>query len=375
MKKYRKHIASAFGVECNVFDVLRKEFDAPENMFCANCPAGCDFKNTHLYGCYEAVRWDNKYIYYCPCGYIFIAVPIIDERGVLNSGIITGPIMMGEAEDFEDAPEIPNFTTGRVNDITEIISALFVPEGAKKAKVPSTEDFLNTIYKELELLPKDKNYPMRLEKELQEAIVRRDGKSARELLNKLLGQIFFYSNGDFAVIKARAMELVVLLSRSAIDGGANAQQIFNLNGTILQEAEAFENIEKLSIWLSGAVNRFMSYMFEFNDIKHADTIYKVTAYIKNNYMKKLSLDEIADYVFLSKTYLSKIFNREMNMTLSAYINKVRVEKSKILLRDSSMSIAEVAVLVGYEDQSYFTKMFKSITGISPGVYKEKYSKI
>ena len=39
-----------------------------------------------------------------------------------------------------------------------------------------------------------------------------------------------------------------------------------------------------------------------------------------------------------------------------------------------MSIAEVAVLVGYEDQSYFTKMFKSITGISPGVYKEKYTK-
>ena len=143
VKKYQKHIASAFGVECNVFDVLRREFDCPENMFCSKCRIGCDFKNTHLYGCYEAVRWDNKYIYYCPCGYIFIAVPIIDERGVLNSGVITGPIMMGEAEDFEEAPGIPNFPTGRVNDITEIITALFVPEDAKNS--PSTEDFLNTI--------------------------------------------------------------------------------------------------------------------------------------------------------------------------------------------------------------------------------------
>ncbi len=65
----------------------------------------------------------------------------------------------------------------------------------------------------------------------------------------------------------------------------------------------------------------------------------------------------------------------MKITLSEYINKTRIEKSTRLLLDSSLSIVDVANLVGYEDQSYFTKVFKSIMGVSPGKYKEKHGKV
>lgn len=373
--KYRKHISSAFDVDCNSFDLSLKQFEDSSSLFCLNCPFQCDYATTHLYGCYESVRWDNKYIYYCPCGYIFIAVPVFDEQSVFRTGIITGPILMGDISDFTNPPDLPNYSTTKVNDITNLISAVFAPIHSNTDSREHTGDFLNTIYKELDFISSDKNYPIELEKKLQKAIVNRDSVYARELLNKLLGQIFFYSDGNLKIIKARVTELIALLSRSAIEGGADIAQIFNLNNNYINEIESFDTLEKLSIWLSGIISRFVSYVFEFNKVKHADVIYKITAYIKNNYMKKISLSDISEHVYLSKMYVSKIFKEEMKITLSEYINKTRIEKSKILLLESALSIADVANLVGYEDQSYFTKIFKNLTGISPGKYKEKHGKV
>ena len=375
IKKYQKHISSAFDIDCNLFDLTSKSFQNPSSVYCYHCPTQCDFANTHMYGCYECIRWDNKYIYYCPCGYIFIAVPIFDEELILRTGVITGPILMGELEDFPDAPDLPNYSTKKVNDITNLISAIFVPQFGKNVSSDSTEDFLNTIYKELSFLTPDLSYPLELEKDLQKSIADHDKMQSRELLNKLLGQIFFYSNGDLKTIKSRVIELISLLSRSAIDAGADIHQILIQNTNYIAEIESFQSLEKLSIWLSDIISRFVNYVFEFNTVKHADVIYKITAYIKTNYMNKITLTDISKHVFLSKMYVSKIFREEMKITISEYINKTRIERSTALLLDSSLSIVDVANLVGYEDQSYFTKVFKSIMGVSPGKYKEKHGKV
>jgi len=371
--KYQNHIRSLFDVECNVFNVASKMFYEPCSLFCTNCPQKCDFNKTHLYGCYESVRWDNKYIYYCPCGYIFIAVPVYDEYSVLTEGVITGPLIMGNPEDFDNEYSLPNYSTKQVNDIAELVSAVFDPKIKARTNEYSTDEFLNTVYEELEVSSFD-SYPIELEKELRQSIKDRNKEHSTELLNKLLGKIFFHSNGDFTVIKTRVLELIVLLSRSAIEGGADVHQILNLNNNYITEVENFKSLEELSVWLSDIINRFVSYVFEFADIKHADTIYKVTAFVKNNYMKKISLDDIAEHVFMSKTYVSKIFKEEMGISLSSYINETRIEKSMQLLADDSVSIADVANLVGFDGQSYFTKIFKSITGVSPGTYRERRGK-
>lgn len=371
IKKYRKHIASLFGVECNLLDVRLKTF-GDGDMFCKSCPVGCNFVNTHLYGCYESVRWDNKYIYYCPGGYIFIAVPVMEDVDIVNEAIITGPLLMGDIDDIEKPSGLVHFETSKVNDLAELISGIFSPEIKSVSRGEPREDFLNSMYKELEAFNDYKNYPIGLEQELEESIKEGNSARAKEIINKLLGQIFFHSNGDFEIIKARVLELIVLLSRSAIEGGAETEQIFNLNNSYIKEIENIESLDRLNTWLVGVMNRFISYVFEFNDVKHADVIFKITAYVKNNYMKKITLDDIADNVYLSRTYISRIFREEMKVTLTKYINKIRIDKSKQLLLDSSLTLADVANLTGFDDQSYYSKTFRSITGMSPGKYREKH---
>lgn len=94
-------------------------------------------------------------------------------------------------------------------------------------------------------------------------------------------------------------------------------------------------------------------------------------YVKANFHRKISLDDVARTVYLSRSYLSSIFKEETGQSLFSYINKVRVEKSKLYLRDSGVALVDVAALCGFEDQSYFTKVFKKETGMSPKKYRDR----
>jgi two-component system, response regulator YesN len=65
----------------------------------------------------------------------------------------------------------------------------------------------------------------------------------------------------------------------------------------------------------------------------------------------------------------------MGCRFTAYLNQVRIGKSKLLLKGSALPIVDIAGLVGYEDQSYFTKVFKRVTGVSPGRYRESGGRV
>jgi YesN/AraC family two-component response regulator len=105
------------------------------------------------------------------------------------------------------------------------------------------------------------------------------------------------------------------------------------------------------------------------DVKHADVIFKVIDLIKSSYMKKLTLEEAARSVYLSPAYFSRVFKLETGTNFTSYLNNVRIEESKKLLRNERINLADIAGMVGYEDQSYFSKVFKKLTGMSPLKYR------
>jgi AraC-like DNA-binding protein len=106
-------------------------------------------------------------------------------------------------------------------------------------------------------------------------------------------------------------------------------------------------------------------------IKHMDVLSKAVAYIKQNYMYKIKLQDIADHVFFSPTYFAKVFRDKMGLTPLNYITAMRIEESKRLLRDPKVSIIDIPEMVGFESQSYFTRIFKKNEGITPGEYRRR----
>lgn len=98
-------------------------------------------------------------------------------------------------------------------------------------------------------------------------------------------------------------------------------------------------------------------------------IQEAVQYINANYGRKITLDDIAKHIYLNRTYASYMFKKHMNVNFMDYLEMVRINKAKELLLESNLPITEIAVKVGYASQSYFTKVFKRNTGLSPNIFR------
>jgi len=101
------------------------------------------------------------------------------------------------------------------------------------------------------------------------------------------------------------------------------------------------------------------------------SIVDLAEHLRNHYDNPLSLDEMASRCALNASYLSRSFKKKTGTTIFAYLNRVRIEKACHLLKSSSMTITEIAFSVGYNNISFFNRMFKRAMSLSPGEYRRK----
>ena len=106
-------------------------------------------------------------------------------------------------------------------------------------------------------------------------------------------------------------------------------------------------------------------------VKKEQLIEEIKYYIENNYAKDLTLEKIAHYLYVTPTYISKIFKEETGDTPINYLINVRMSQAKRLLKNTDLSIKQVSTEVGYEDSLYFSKLFKKNIGLSPSHYASK----
>jgi YesN/AraC family two-component response regulator len=207
------------------------------------------------------------------------------------------------------------------------------------------------------------------ERLLLASLRRGDSGEARKTVRDMLNDLSADSGDNFEWFKLKAMEMVVLLSRT----GANAQsneKLLEASGRFMMRLEDSQTAREVTENLCLIVEQMAGNMFFFQGIRHASALRKAERFIWENYTRKISLKEIADVSGLSASYFSSVFNDEMGESLSDYLNHLRVEKASAMLRGTECSINVISAACGFEDQSWFSKIFKSFTGISPGKYRE-----
>lgn len=102
------------------------------------------------------------------------------------------------------------------------------------------------------------------------------------------------------------------------------------------------------------------------------TITAVKRYVEEHFAEKVTLEVVADTVYLNPAYLAALFKKEAGMTFLDYLTGVRIEKAKVLLCDIKLNISQITHAVGYNDSKYFTKLFVKYTGIKPLEYRKLY---
>ena len=401
--------SSACGIPCCLYSAdgkLLYEQGGPVTgcAFCRELSAlsgnNLHCEKVHLYGAYQAERFGGRYIYFCPSGMAYFSSPII-VGGTIVGSMVGGPALIMEIDDYlagDTMPKhhipkeyfprframlstFPQMEPSRLSHMSNLLFAatVFISDSSHTLFLTRNEQSQQQSIHEYSAQLKDQNstavYPVEKERELMSSISQGDKATASRLLNEILGHIFFSTGGKLMVIRTRVMELLVVLSRAAMYGGGDPEQIFGLNFRYLRELDSLSSPEDLAQWLSNILERFTALVFDLVDVKHKDVIYKAIDYMKRSYHSKLTLEDTAAHVNLSPSYFSKIFKEELGCSFNTYLNELRIEKSKSLLLAGSASMVEICELVGFEDQSYFTKVFKKITGVTPGKFKERRGRL
>lgn len=220
-------------------------------------------------------------------------------------------------------------------------------------------------------LPISSLYPLETERELLRRVRLGDKEGAREVLNEILGQILFKNAGQIELVRARILELAVVLSRAAVEAKAELEMVLGLNFKYIKEIGELKTIDELCIWIVKVLERFTEAVYENRNIKKVDIIRKAREFIRTNYKKNITLQDISRAVYLSPYYLSHIFKKETGSTILEYVTKVRIEEAKRLLENTPWSSTRISFEVGYGDQSYFCKVFKKLEGLSISEYRKR----
>ena len=348
----------------------------------------------------QAMRFGGRYIYSCPMGLVFFASAIM-TGGELTGALVAGPVQIMDAEDQLSGSAInfntrdgaillaakkavapaPRWDAAGIQALSRQLfaSAVYLSDNIHALLAAQNDSVRNSAVDDYIAYLKQAEglrvtYPLEKEQELFRAIVRGDRESADNLLNQILGYIYFYAL-DEEEIRIRIEELFVVLIRAAACGGASIDHTLALSRRYLWEIRNIRSQEELTAWLASSLRALTEQVFRSAEVKHSGALEKAIDYMKRRYALKLTLEEVAEYAGYSPTYFSRIFREDTGMTFKEYLNELRIEKSKTLLLTSGMTVTEISSMLGFNDQSYFCKIFKSSTGVTPDKFRKRSRRI
>ena len=126
-----------------------------------------------------------------------------------------------------------------------------------------------------------------------------------------------------------------------------------------------------SLVLVTKISEILKYEYSADTIRLKKNIKKITDYINENIAAPINLDAIANYLYLDKSYICRLFKRETGLTINAYINMLRISMAKKIISEGTLP-RDAYMLCGYNDYSTFYRAFRRYAGITPGEFKHGY---
>jgi two-component system, response regulator YesN len=174
---------------------------------------------------------------------------------------------------------------------------------------------------------------------------------------------------DSNVLAKIEHEFILLLEEQMIKNDCNVSDVFEKNEDLLNESGL--SLDSILKKQQGLGKRYIEYMLNLKKRKSRVNLQEIKEYIDRNFADShISLESLANKFFVSKEYLSKAFKSMYGCNITEYIVSRRMEQAKQLLEDNELQIKSIASMVGYEDISYFYRVFKKYFKISPGEMRQ-----
>lgn len=170
-----------------------------------------------------------------------------------------------------------------------------------------------------------------------------------------------------------AMIGIALCSRAAIEGGMSPESAYRISGYYIEKCDATDNPTAMLRYRNQAIEELAGGIDQMRS-KASSSNYteRCKDYIRKHYREKIYLEDIAEQLALSPTYLSRLFKKETGESITDYLNKERINRACNLLLYSDLPLPEIAQYVGYPTQSYFGKTFLRYRNMTPKAYQDRY---
>lgn len=350
----------------------------------------------HRKSAIRAQQLGESYIFSCHAGLNHIIYPLVYQGEMLGS-VLAGPFVMDKPDStllspllekypiaaslaldlYDDLSEVPVISPKKVQNLSRLLrcllESLLSSENISLMRAQESyhqQSIINETIQQYKGTDSsaDLGFLRKKEKELLLSVRNGNEPEVKALLNDLLGYVLFHEGGKVNTIRIRVMELSTLLSRVAMDGGADEESIFHLNSHFLTLISQGRTTEELCSLLQNVAESFLTVMFTQID-KGNPTIRRALSYTASHYTEALTVAEVAKAVGLSANYFSRLFLATVGVPFHEHLNRLRIEKAKQLLQNTDDSLAQISVSLGFVDQSHFSRIFKQIVGLPPGKFR------
>jgi len=209
------------------------------------------------------------------------------------------------------------------------------------------------------------------EKKLMRAIEQGDREEIDRLSKEVKGMLDFSDRipeSPFRSAKNMLFVLNTLCRISAEKGGLQPITVHYVSEKFAILIERAPNLPYLKTLAYNMINEYTGLVQKHSTKDFSMIVRKAVDYIQVNLEKTLTLKDIAAAIHVHPSHLSRKFKQDTGLTIIDYVNQKRVEEAKLHLQAGNTTITDIALMVGYNDLNYFTRVFKKMTGQTPSQY-------
>ena len=188
-----------------------------------------------------------------------------------------------------------------------------------------------------------------------------------------IGKIGVSSKNRIRSVKNTCISVVTLSVRSAIEGGLDSEEAFQMCDNYMTQIENLSDIKKLTELTRNAQIELTKLVKEKKELAKSDNPYinKCKKYVYKHLHEKIVISDIAKEIGLTESYLSDIFKKKEGITISAYIIKMKIYYAQNLLIYSEYNYDQIAYYFGFSSRSHFGSAFKKVTGQTPKQFRDR----
>jgi AraC-like DNA-binding protein len=317
----------------------------------------------------EALRWGEACVMMGDDGLAGWGLPLM-TNSLVTGGLLVEKVSLEGGEPGEISRRI-RAAAGRLLDLMEkanLVNADFLrarrsESQRERERAEAIHSLKNRLYDSI------RDLYLREEPGLLAAIKRGERQAAREIINRVLVGIYHSARSRPQLLKSLALELVVVMSRAAVESGADPTEVLGCNFESATALAGLTDEEEVASWLCGMLERVMDAIRDNKQFPNAVLLGRAVAFMEENLGEPLDRDSVARAAGLSGSHFSRLIREKTGRTFTDLMAQYRVDRAKAMLRRTDKSIIQIAMECGFEDQSYFSRVFKRYTGSSPRAYR------